>query len=333
MSERPKRTRSGFTMADAINRGLDEALAEDPTTMLLGEDVGRLGGVFRITVGLQEKYGAERVVDTPLAEAGFAGAAVGLALNGMRPLLEIQFDGFIYPALNEICTQIAKIPARLEDPAAMPITIRVPVGGRIRAPEHHSESPEAYFAHTPDLHVVAAADPRNARALLLAAIRSDEPYVFLESKRLYRRERIEADEELAEVDPTKARIVAPGDDALIVTYGPMLDQALKAREDLAEQGIAAAVLDLVSLAPLDRETLLGEAASRGRVVVTAESIERCSVAASVVSLLATEAFGELRAAPRMVLAPNRPYPPAREEESYLPSRGEVAEAVRAVAAK
>jgi 2-oxoisovalerate dehydrogenase E1 component beta subunit len=315
-------------MADAINRALDEALATDATTMVIGEDVGLLGGVFRITVGLQEKYGADRVVDSPLAEAGLASAAVGLALNGRRPLLEIQFDGFIYPALNEICTQIAKIPARLGDAAAMPITIRVPCGGRIRAPEHHSESPEAYFAHTPDLHVVAAADPRIARSLLLGAIRSDEPYVFLEAKRLYRRERIEAADEV-EVDPTKARLVRDGEDALIVTYGPMLDQALLAHEDLAAEGISAAVLDLVSLAPLDEVTLLEQAGRTGRVVVTAESIGRCSVGATVVSTLATKAFDDLRTAPRLVVAPDRPYPPAQREEEYLPSRGGVADAVRA----
>jgi pyruvate/2-oxoglutarate/acetoin dehydrogenase E1 component len=334
MSERPKRKpRPGFTMADAINKAMDEALGEDPTTMLIGEDVGRLGGVFRLSVGLQDKYGAERVVDTPLAEAGFSGAAVGLALNGMRPIVEIQFDGFIYPALNEIFTQVAKIPQRIDDPAAMPVTFRIPCGGRIRSPELHSESPEAYFAHTPDLHVVAAGDPRNARALLLAAIRSDEPYIYMESKRLYRRERIEPEDEVAELDPTKVRQIAEGEDLVIFTYGPMIDFAKAAAQELAEEGIGAAVVDLVSLAPLDEEGILEAAGRSGRVMVAAESIERCSVAASVIALLATKGFDSLRAAPRMVLAPNRPYPPARQEDDYLPSRDEVVAAARALTAK
>jgi len=333
MSERPKRKRPGFTMADAINRAMDEALGEDPTTMLIGEDVGKLGGVFRISVGLQNKYGAERVVDTPLAEAGFSGAAVGLALNGMRPIVEIQFDGFIYPALNEIFTQVAKIPQRLGDPGVMPVTFRVPCGGRIRAPELHSESPEAYFAHTPDLHVVAAGDPRNARALLRAAIRSDEPYVFLESKRLYRRERIEPEDEVAELDPTKVRRIGDGEDLVIFTYGPMIDYAKAAAKALAYEGIGAVVVDLVSLAPLDEEGILEAAGASGRVLVAAESIERCSVAATVVSLLATKAFDSLRAAPRLVSAPNRPYPPARQEDDYLPSHDDLLSAARSLVAK
>jgi pyruvate dehydrogenase E1 component beta subunit len=327
----PRRTtRTGFTMADALHRALDDALTEDPTAMIIGEDVGLLGGVFRLTDGLQAKHGAERVVDSPLAEAGLVGTGVGLALNGMRPIIEIQFDGFIFPALNQINTHVARIPARLNDKNAMPMTIRMPVGGRIRATELHSESPETFFAHSPDLNVLAASTPDTARALLLAAIRSDEPYIFLEPKRLYRRGRIEPEAEIAEVDPTKARLLRDGGDALLIVYGPMVDIALQAAEALAAENIQVAVLDLVSLAPLDEATVLEQAARSGRVVMAAESIRRCSIASDVVALIATEGFASLKTAPRQLNSPNRPYPPAHEEDQHLPGVEDIITALREV---
>jgi len=326
-----KRRRTGFTMADALGRALDQALAEDERTMLIGEDVGRLGGVFRLTAGLQDKYGAERVVDSPLAEAGLVGTAVGLALNGMRPVVEIQFDGFIFPALNQICAHVARLPLRMSDDGVVPMTIRMPVGGRIRASELHSESPETYFAHTPDLQVVACSTPDTARALLLAAIRADEPYVVLEPKRLYRRGRIEPADEVAEVDPTKARLLKPGDDALLISYGPLIDVALAAADEVErEAGASIAVLDLVSLAPLDEATILAEATRTGRVVAAGEGIRRCSITSEVVALLATEAYGALRTAPRAVTAPNRPYPPAHREDEFLPHAHHITAALREV---
>ena len=327
-----RRRRTGFTMADALQRALDQALGEDETTLLMGEDVGRLGGVFRISAGLQDKYGAERVIDSPLAEAGLVGTGVGLALNGMRPIIEVQFDGFIFPALNQICTHVARLPLRLGDDGVMPMTIRMPVGGRIRASELHSESPESYFAYTPDLRVVAASTPDTARALLLAAIRSDAPYIFLEPKRLYRRGRIEPEDEIETVDPGRARLLRDGDDALLISYGPMIDIALAAADELREEGHAVGVLDLVSLAPLDVETILGQAARSGRVVVTSESIRRCSISSEVVSLLATDGFGVLQVPPRLVTAPNRPYPPAHVEDEFLPHTHHISAALREVLA-
>jgi pyruvate dehydrogenase E1 component beta subunit len=326
------RSRTGFTMADGIHRALDQALAEDPTTLIMGEDVGQLGGVFRITAGLRDTYGADRVIDSPLAEAGLVGTGVGLALNGFRPIIEIQFDGFIFPALNQICTHVARFPLRLQEPGLMPLTIRMPSGGRIRASELHSESPETYFAHAPDLRVVSASTPDTARGLLLAAIRSDEPFVFLEPKRLYRRYRVEPEDEIADVDPGRARLLREGDDALLVVYGPMVDIAMQAADAIAEEGVRVAVLDLVSMAPIDTDTLLTEAARSGRVVVAAESIRRCSISSEVVSILATEGFGALKCAPRLLTSPNRPYPPAHEEDEHLPSVEDITNALRGVTA-
>jgi 2-oxoisovalerate dehydrogenase E1 component beta subunit len=326
----PATKRRGATMADGIHAALDAALAEDPTVMLVGEDIGRLGGVFRLTDGLQARYGTDRVVDSPLAEAGLVGTGVGLALNGFRPVIEIQFDGFIFPALNQICTHVARFPRRIGEPGAMPMTIRLPVGGRIRATELHSESPETYFAHTPDLRVVAASTPDTAQALLTAAIRADEPYIFLEPKRMYRRGRVEPEDVVTDVDPSKARLVREGGDLLLISYGPMLDVVLAAADDLADEGIEARVLDLVSLAPLDFETILSHAAELGRIVVVGEGIRRCSIASEVVATIASEGFKSLRAAPAIVTAPNRPYPPAQVEDEYLPSRDDVAQAAREV---
>lgn len=329
-AKRP-RSRSGLTIADGLQTALDTALTEDPTTMIMGEDVGVLGGVFRITSGLRDKHGADRVVDTPLAEAGLVGTGVGLALNGMRPIIEIQFDGFIFPALNQICTHVARMGMRMSDPSIMPMTIRMPVGGRIRASELHSESPETYFAHTPDLRVIAASTPDTAGALLLEAIRSDEPCIFLEPKRLYRRDRVEPEHVVTDVDISKARRTREGDDALVISYGPMLDIATAAAEQLSERdGIEVGVLDLVSLAPLDQDTILTEAARSGRVVVAGEGIRRCSISSEVVSLLATEGFGALKAAPRLVTAPNRPCPPAHAEDEFLPHTADVVSALEEV---
>lgn len=319
---------AGFNLGDAITNALDDALTEDPRTIVFGEDVGQLGGVFRITRGLQQRHGPDRVFDTPLGEAGIAGVAVGMALNGLRPVIEIQFDGFILPALNQLFGHLAKFPARIAEPGAMPVVVRVPVGGRIRAAEFHSESPEAYFCHTPDLRVIAASTAETARSLLLAAIRSDEPCIFLEPKRLYRRGRVAPETELADVDFSRARTLRDGEDVLLIAWGPSVPLAIEAAEALAAEGKEACVLDLVSLAPLDEVAIVEAAARIGRAVIVSEEIQRCSLASEVAALVACGAFADLRAPVRIVAAPNRPIPAASREHSYFPSLDDVLAAVK-----
>jgi 2-oxoisovalerate dehydrogenase E1 component beta subunit len=296
----------------------------------MGEDVGRLGGVFRITRGLQSKYGDLRVMDTPASEAALVGVAIGMALAGLRPVVEIQFDGFVFPAMNQIYCHLARYMARGK--TDLPVVIRVPVGGRFQAAELHAENPEAYFVHTPELRVVAASDVATAGALLRAAIRSPAPCIYLEPKRLYRTERIPADAQIEDVDMCRARLVAEGSDATIITYGPSVTLAKAAAAALAEQGHAIGVLDLVSLAPLDVETILDVARSTGRVVALTESVQRCSVASEVVALVASEAFADLRCAPIVVASPNLPAPPAAYHDQFFPSLAQVVEAVRRVLA-
>lgn len=322
------RGRDGITLADALTAALFAELEEDPRVMVMGEDVGTLGGVFRITAGLQEAFGADRIVDTPLAEAGLIGTAIGLALSGMRPVVEIQFDGFIYPAMNQIVAHLARLPARLEETGAVPVTVRIPVGGRIRASEMHSESPETFLVHTPDLRVVAASTPDTAGALLRAAIRSDEPTFFLEPKRQYRRRRIPRSEVVADVDPTRARVLRRGDGPVLISYGPSLDLATDAADRLAEDGVDVTVVDLVSLAPLDTTTILETVAAAGRVVIVSEAPRPCSVASEVAAIIGTEAFDALHAAPRLVTSPGRPYPVADQEDRFFPTVDQVVDAVQ-----
>jgi 2-oxoisovalerate dehydrogenase E1 component beta subunit len=321
-------TDRGITLADAITGALDGALGDDPRVLILGEDVGRLGGVFRITRGLQAKYGEARVMDTPASEAALVGTAVGMALAGLRPIVEIQFDGFIFPAMNQICSHLARYMARAK--TNLPVVIRVPVGGRFQAAELHAENPETYFVHTPELRVVAASEVATAGALLRAAIDSDSPCIYLEPKRLYRTERILAADQVAAVDMERARIVLTGQDATIITYGPSVPLARTAATTLRDEGLAIGVVDLVSLAPLDVETILEVTRSTGRIVILTEAIQRCSVASEVTALIATSAFTALRVAPVIVASPNLPPPPAAHHDSFFPSLADVIEGVRRV---
>jgi 2-oxoisovalerate dehydrogenase E1 component beta subunit len=330
-AERPTRA-SMVSLAGALNSGLRRAMVEDPRVVVMGEDVGRLGGVFRITAGLQKEFGDERVFDSPLAEAGLVGVAVGMALGGYRPVVEIQFDGFIYPALNQICCHVARMPERLGGSVDLPIVIRVPVGGRIGATELHAESPEAYFAHTPDLRVVAASDPATAEALLMDAIRDPRPCIFLEPKRMYHRARVPAESVVESIEPDTARLVRPGSDVLLVSYGPAMDLALEAADSVAPE-VETAVLDLVTLAPPDVASVVRHLQqTRGRMVVVTESIRRCSVAGDLVSRIATDHWPLLDRAPIVLSAPDRPYPAALFEYDYIPKAEAVAAALRRQAA-
>ena len=331
MTTRSGASSRGFNLGEAITRGLEQALEEDERVLLFGEDVGRLGGVFRITRGLQDKFGSDRVFDTPLSEAGIVGMSVGLALNGFQPIVEIQFDGFVFPAMNQICAHVARYAERVGEDDALPIVIRLPVGGRFGGIELHSENPEAYFCHTPNLRVVAASQAETAQALMVAATRVAEPVMFLEPKRLYRRGRVHDDARITEVAVDEARTVREGNDVLIVTYGPSVPFALDAAQTVAEEGLSVAVLDLVSLAPIDEEAVLKAAAAAHRVLVLSESIRRCSVASEIAALISTELFSELERPVKVMTSPNAPTPLAVHEHNYYPQPHEIVAAVKELA--
>ena len=329
---RKERRTATVNMVDVLQSALAQALEEDPRTLIIGEDVGTLGGVFRVTAGLKDRFGPERVVDSPLAEAGLMGVSVGLALNGFRPIVEIQFDGFVFPALNQLLCHVATMPTRLEDPSLLPMVIRIPVGGRIRAGELHGESPETYFVHRPELRVVAASTAETAGALLLAAVLGGEPGARHEPKPMYRNSRIDPAAEQRDVPLDRARLCREGGDALVVAYGPTVDLAEEVSDALRDDGVAVAVLDLVSLAPLDVGTVLDAVASTGRVVVVTEAVRRCSLASEVASLAAEQCFDKLKAAPLVVSSETRPYPPADVEEGFFPDHEKLTAAVRRVLA-
>ena len=321
--ERP----AGVTLADTLNHALKEILAADRTVLLMGEDVGRLGGVFRITKGLQEQFGADRVFDTPLSEGGVVGLAIGQALAGMRPIVEIQFDGFVLPALNQIIGHMAKMPTRLNHDTPLPVIVRLPFGGRIKATEFHSESPEALFVHSPELTVVAASRPETAGALLRSVVAAGNPTIFMEPKREYYRNRVDPALLVASLDHRRCEVVRTGTDVTLFTYGPTVSLGIEAAAHVLKQGINCAVVDLVSLAPLDVEGICSLARQTKRVIAISEAVERCSVASEVVSLIARNAFDSLEVAPSVVASPNRPPPPPAFEADYFPSVGRVCEAI------
>jgi len=317
-----------ITLSGALNAALRHALAEDPRVLVYGQDVGVLGGVFRVTEGLQAEFGVERVFDTPIAEAGMVGAAVGLALAGWRPVVEIQFDGFSYPALDQVISHVAKYRERTRGKAGMPITIRIPSFGGIRGKEHHGESPETYYVHTAGLKVVAASTPLDAYRLLRLAIADPDPVIVLEPKARYWSKE---DGELTTEGPGlgEGRILRDGDACTIVTYGAMVIRCLEAAEALAAEGIDARVVDLRSLSPLD-DDLLGRCVRRtGRLVVVHEAARTLGMGAEVAARVMEVAFDHLEAPVRRVTGWDAPYPPASLEGHYLPSVERIADAVRA----
>jgi pyruvate dehydrogenase E1 component beta subunit len=305
-----------MTLAKAINAGLRQALADDPKVVLLGEDIGTLGGVFRITDGLQAEFGASRVIDTPLAESGIIGTAVGLAYRGYRPVCEIQFDGFIYPGFDQIVSQVAKLHYRTQGNVTMPITIRVPFGGGIGAAEHHSESPEAYFTHTSGLRVVAVSNPQDAYSLLRQAIASDDPVLYFEPKRRYH-VRGEVTEEIGQ-SMENAVIVTPGNDVTLLTYGPLVATARDAAVAAADEGVSVEVIDLRSLAPVDYPVIEASVRKTGRLVVTHEASQSGGLGGELVAGIVERCFNYLEAAPVRVTGWDIPYPPAKLENHFLP---------------
>ena len=311
------------TLAKAINLSLRDALAGDDQVLIFGEDVGTLGGVFRITDGLQKAFGPDRVFDTPLAESTIIGVAVGLALNGYKPVPEIQFDGFIYSAFDQIVSHVAKY--RNRSGISMPITIRVPFGGHIGAVEHHSESPEAYFTHTAGLKVVAPATPSDAYALLRSAIADPDPVVFFEPKaRYYMKEEIDPK---LEVPIGSARVAREGSGATVIAYGPTVSLALDAAKAAESENISLEVIDLRSLSPLDMGTILASLRKTHRAVVVHEAPVFGGFGAEIAARISDDGFDLLQAPVARVGAMDAPYPPSRYEKLYLPDVDRILEAV------
>jgi pyruvate dehydrogenase E1 component beta subunit len=308
-----------ITMARALNAALRAAMEADDRVVLLGEDIGTLGGVFRITDGLQKDFGEDRVIDTPLAESGIVGTAIGLALRGYRPVCEIQFDGFSYPALDQILSHLAKYRNRSKGLQPMPVVVRIPYGGGIGAVEHHSESPEALYAHTPGLKVVTPATPADAYSLLRQSIAQDDPVIFLEPKRRYWA-RQELDLPVTTEPIGRAAVLRDGGDCTLVAYGPMVKVALDAAQAAEEEGLGALeVIDLRSIVPLDEDTLISSVSRTGRMVVVHEAPEFLGVGAEIAARVTEAAFLHLEAPVLRCTGLNVPYPPARLEEIHLPS--------------
>lgn len=308
---------STASMVQALNLRLRRALDEDPQVLLLGEDIGALGGVFRVTEGLAQDFGPERVVTTPLGEAGIVGSAIGLAMAGYRPVCEIQFDGFVFPAMNQITTQLAKYRHRSEGRVSLPVVIRIPCGGGIGAIEHHSESPESYFTHTAGLRVVAPSTPQEAYDLLGEAIASDDPVIFLEPKRSYW-SKGELDVDAPAADLSTARIVRPGSDLTLATFGALVPAALAAADELAGEGRSIEVVDLRSLSPLDDGTVVDSVRRTGRLVVAHEASRSGGVGAELAARVQDAAFFHLEAPVQRVTGYDTPYPASRLEEDWLP---------------
>ncbi|SEB79962.1 alpha-ketoacid dehydrogenase subunit beta [Microbacterium hydrocarbonoxydans] len=318
-----------LTLGKALGAGLRQAMRDDDKVVLLGEDIGKLGGVFRITDGLLDEFGATRVIDTPLAESGIVGTAVGLAFRGYRPVVEIQFDGFVYPAFDQIVAQVAKLHYRTQGRVKMPITIRIPWAGGIGAAEHHSESPEAYFVHTAGLRVIAVSNPEDAYRSLRQAIASDDPVIFFEPKRLYHHKgEVDLDAPLADAAPMGlARVVREGRDATLITYGAMVATALQAAEAAQDEGTSLEVIDLRSLSPVDYDTVAASVRKTGRVVVAHEASREAGVAAEVIASITERCFEYLESAPLRVTGHDVPYPPAKLEKYHLPDLDRLLDAV------
>ncbi|MGH9260407.1 MAG: alpha-ketoacid dehydrogenase subunit beta, partial [Acidimicrobiales bacterium] len=312
----------------ALNSGLRAAMEHDEKVVLMGEDIGKLGGVFRITDGLQKDFGAHRVIDTPLAESGIVGTAIGLAFRGYRPVVEIQFDGFVYPAFDQIVSQLAKMHFRSRGHVKLPVTIRIPFGGGIGSPEHHSESPEAYFAHTAGLRVVSPSTPEDAYWMLQQAIADDDPVIFLEPKRRYH-QRGDVDLELAPEEGSlyKARVVRPGSDLTLIAYGPLVKTALDAATAAEDDGIDIEVIDLRSIEPVDFETLGASVRKTGRVVITHEAGRFGGIGAELAATLTERCFDHLDHAPVRVTGFDIPYPPAKLENHHLPDLDRILDGV------
>lgn len=321
---------AGVTMVQALNTALRDAMAEDARVLVFGEDVGRLGGVFRVTEGLQERFGPRRCFDTPLAESAIVGVAVGLAMRGFRPVAEIQFDGFSYPAFDQIASHLAKYRNRAGGELPMAVTVRIPSFGAIGSPEHHSESPETYFVHTAGLKVVTPSNPLDAYSLLRDSIVSDDPVLFLEPKRRYW-SRAEVDLPLRTEPIGRAVVRREGRDVTVVTYGGLVATALEAADiGVEDQGWSLEILDLRSLVPLDEDAVLRSVSKTGRCVVFHEAPRTLGMGAEIAALVQEHAFSKLQAPVLRATGFDTPYPPARVEGRWLPDADRLLDCVERV---
>jgi pyruvate dehydrogenase E1 component beta subunit len=320
---------STLTLSRALNEGLRRALEDDPKVLIMGEDVGKLGGVFRVTDGLQKDFGEGRVIDTPLAESGIVGTAIGLALRGYRPVCEIQFDGFVYPAFDQIVSQLGKMRLRSLGHVSLPVVVRIPCGGGIGAVEHHSESPEVLFAHTGGLRVVACSEPADAFTMIQQSVRSDDPVIFFEPKRRYW--------DKGEVDTAaspdswlplgSARTVYQGSEVTLLAYGPMVRTCVEAAVAAAKDGRSIEVIDLRSLSPLDVKAIVASVRRTGRCVVAHEAPVTAGLGAEIAARVTEECFYQLEAPVLRVGGFSTPYPPSKLEEHYLPDLDRILDAV------
>ena len=315
-----------MTIAKAINAGIRKAMENNDKVLVFGEDVAELGGVFRVTEGLHKDFGQKRVFNSPIAESGIIGTAIGLAMRGYRPVAEIQFDGFIFPAFNQITSQLAKITNRSEGFLSMPVVIRVPFGGGIGAVEHHSESPEAYFAHTAGLRVVSPSNPNDAYWMIQQAIESRDPVMFFEPKRRYwQKGQVNLDQPPQPLHT--ARVVHDGSQVTVAAYGPMVTVALQAAQIAAQEGISLEVIDLRSMSPIDFTTVVESVKRTGRLIVAHEASTFVSISSEIAARVAELAFYHLEAPVLRVGGFDVPYPPAKLEEVFLPDADRILEAV------
>ncbi len=313
-----------MNLVQAINDALDIKLKEDKSVVVYGEDVGVEGGVFRVTEGLQVKHGVERVFDSPLAESGIAGTALGMAIAGMKPVIEMQFDGFSYPAFNQILSHISRFRNRTRGKYTVPMVIRIPYGGGINALEHHSESPEAYFGHTPGLKVVIPSTPYDAKGMLIAAIEDPDPVIFMEPKRIYRAIKQEVPEERYSIPLDKAKVLQAGEQLTIIAYGAMIREVQKAIVIAKQQGFSVELIDLRSIWPIDRETISQSVRKTGRVLVVTEAPQSYGPAAELISIVNEEAFLSLEAPPTRLTGFDTVIPLPLGEKHYMISPERIA---------
>lgn len=310
---------SVMNMVQALNNAMDIKLADDESIVMFGEDVGVEGGVFRVTEGLQKKYGEDRVFDSPLAESAIVGTGLGMAISGLRPVVELQFDGFTYPAFNQIISNVSRMHNRTRGKFKVPMVIRFPYGGGINAIEHHSESPEALFAHIPGIKVIAPSTPYDAKGLLISAIESDDPVIFMEPKRIYRAIKQEVPEEKYSIPIGKAKVLKEGTDITVISFGALIRECQKAIDMAEASGISVELIDLRTIYPIDKETIADSIKKTGRVVIVAEAPQSFSVGSELMAIANEEAFLSLEAPPRRVMGFDTIVPLAKGEKYYMVS--------------